>query len=285
MENLKIKWALADGRYIPSLGLGFWQVAPEEAERVVREGYEVGYRHFDTAIAYGNEAEIGAAIAKLPCERKEIFLTSKIPAEIKSYQGAKQAIAESLSRLGLDYIDLMLIHAPKPWMEMVDPSKTYRYEKENAEVFQALLEAQKEGKIKSVGVSNFNVHDIQSLIEKTGVTPAANQIPCYIGHVEGEVIAYCKEHRILVEGYSPLATGQLVAFPAIQELAKKKGVSVPQLCVRFVYQLGALPLPKTTHKEYMANDADIDFILTPEEMALLMNASFTRQRKSARKKD
>ena len=276
MENTKIKWTMADGRYIPSLGLGFWQVSKEDAARVVKEGYEVGYRHFDTAIAYDNETEIGEGLAALPCPREEIFVTSKIPAQIKSYEEAKKAIDESLDRLGLDYLDLMLIHAPKPWSEMRDTNKPYRYEKENAEVFKAMIEAQKEGKIKSIGVSNFTVSDLESLIEKTGVVPAVNQIPCYIGHIEEDVFAFCKERRILIEGYSPLATGQLVDLPAIKELAKKKGVTIPQLCIRFVYQLGALPLPKTTHKEYMESNAKIDFAFTPEEMKFLKGIAFTR---------
>jgi diketogulonate reductase-like aldo/keto reductase len=276
MKVLDEKWKLNDGNEIPALGLGFWQVKKEDASRVVKEGFEVGYTHFDTAIAYDNEAEMAPALSKLP--RESYYLTSKVPAQIKNAAEAKKAIEESLSRLGVDYLDLMLIHAPKPWSEMRDPDKPYRYEKENAEVFEVMKEAQKAGKIKSIGVSNFNVEDLKSIIEKTGVVPAVNQIPCYIGHIEEDVIAFCKEKGILVEGYSPLATGQLVNLEAMKELAEKKGVSIPQLCIRFVYQLGVLPLPKTTHKEFMEANKEIDFELSEEEMSFLKSISFTRRR-------
>lgn len=276
MKTLETVWNLGNGRAIPSLGLGFWQVSREDAERVVLDGFEVGYRHIDTAIAYGNEEEIGIALSRVSLPRESYFLTSKIPAQIKTYVEAKQAIEDSLTRLRTPYLDLMLIHAPKPWSEMRDPSKPYRYEKENLEVYRAMEEAYREGKIRSLGVSNFNVHDMENIIAHASVPLMANQIPCYIGNVDEEVIDFAKRNGILIEGYSPLATGQLVHHPDVQKIAEKYGATIPQICIRFVYQLGALPLPKTTHKEFMESNAKIDFEISPEDMAALRSISFKR---------
>lgn len=269
MKVIEEKWVLNDARQIPAMGVGFWQIKKEDAKRVVLEALELGYRHIDTAIAYDNEAEIGQALKETSLPREELFITSKIPAEVKSYEGAKQAIDDSLARLGLAYLDLMLIHAPKPWATMNIPF-TKRYEKENAEVYRAMLEAQAAGKIKSVGVSNFNKKDILNIIERLGVTPAVNQIRTHIGHIDKETIAFCKARNILIEAYSPIMTGRLKKNKKIQEVAGRYAVSVPQLCIRFDYQMGALPLPKTTHKEYLQQNKEIDFIILEEDMQALL---------------
>ncbi|MGN1262352.1 MAG: aldo/keto reductase family protein, partial [Candidatus Enteromonas sp.] len=157
-----------------------------------------------------------------------------------------------------------------------DPSKPYRYEKENLEVYRAMEEAYREGKIRSLGVSNFNVHDMENIIAHASVPLMVNQIPCYIGNVNEEVIGFAKRNGILIEGYSPLATGQLVHHPDVQKIAEKYGATIPQICIRFVYQLGALPLPKTTHKEFMESNAKIDFEISLEDMASLRSISFKR---------
>ena len=269
MSVMEEKLTLADGKQIPALGLGFWQVKKEVAERVAAEGLETGYTHLDTAVVYDNETEIGLALKKSGIARESLFITSKIPAEVKNYEKAKAVIDESLERLGLDYLDLMLIHAPRPWSQMFLPFGK-NYFKENVEVFRAMLEAQKEGKIKSVGVSNFKVKDLQNIIDNTGVAPAANQIRTHIGHVDTATIDFCKERGILVEAYSPIMTGRLKKNKKVCEMAEKYGVSVPQLCIRFDYQLGALPLPKTTHKEYMAINSQIDFEISSADMEELL---------------
>ena len=269
MKVIQEKWSLNSGEQIPAIGVGFWQIKKEDAKRVVLEALEAGYRHIDTAIAYENEEEIGQALKEAQIPREELFITSKIPAEVKSYEGAKKAIDESLERLGLDYLDLMLIHAPKPWATMAIPF-TKRYEKENVEVYKAMLEAQEVGKIKSVGVSNFNVKDILNITEHLNVTPSVNQIRTHIGHVDTATIKFCKAHNILVEAYSPIMTGRLKKNKKIQEVAGRYAVSVPQLCIRFDYQLGVLPLPKTTHKEYLAQNKEIDFTISEADMQALL---------------
>lgn len=248
---------------IPKLGLGFWQIEKSDAKRVFLEGYEVGYRHFDTAIIYGNESEIGDAIKELKPNREEIWLTSKIPAEIKSYKKAKKAIDESLKRLGVDYLDLMLIHAPKPWVFMFMPGP--RYHKGNREVWRAMVDAKKEGKIKNLGVSNFNVNDIKNITNYSNEPIYVNQILIHVGRVPKEVINYCQNNNILVEAYSPLGVGKLLKNEKIIEMAKKNNVSPAQLCIKYVDELGTIPLPRSRSKKHMENNFHFDFELSKED--------------------
>ena len=270
MAVLNERMTLADGKTIPALGMGFWQVPKSEAERVTVEGLEEGYTHIDTAIAYDNEAEIGKGLKAARIARESLFITSKVPAEVKSYEGAAKCIDESLGRLGIDYLDLMLIHAPKPWAQMHNPFLgRYRYEKENVEVFRAMMKAQEEGKIRSIGVSNFNVADLKNIIDNTGVIPAANQIRTHIGHADEKTIEFCKQNGILVEGYSPIMTGKLKSNRKVRAIAEKYGVSVAQICIRYDYQIGVLPLPKTTHREYLKQNKEVDFVIKDEDMEIL----------------
>ena len=252
---------------IQNIGLGFWQISKEDAKRVFIEGYEVGYRHFDTAIAYRNETEIGEAIKELGLKREDYWLTSKIPAEIKNYEGAKKAIDESLARLGVEYLDLMLIHAPKPWALMFLPGP--RFHKGNLEVWRALTEAKKEGKIKNIGVSNFTVKDIQN-IEKNSDEPIyANQIRIHVGHVPSKVIEYCHKQGILVEAYSPLEVGRLLNNKIVDEIAQKNNVSPAQLCIKYAECFGTVPLPRSRSKAHMKENFEFQFDLSQEDKAIL----------------
>ena len=252
---------------IPSPGLGFWQISKEDAKRVFIEGYEVGYRHFDTAIAYQNESEIGAAIKELGLQREDYWLTSKIPAEIKNYEEAKKAIDGSLSRLGVEYLDLMLIHAPKPWKYMLLPGP--RYHKGNLEVWRALEEAKQAGKIKNIGVSNFNVNDIKNILGQANEPIYANQIRIPVGHVPSKVIDFCREKGILVEAYSPLGVGRLLKNETIQKIAKKNAVSPACVCIQFRDTLGTIPLPRSRSKAHMKDNFEYGFELSQEDLAAL----------------
>lgn len=254
---------------MPKIGLGFWQIDKADAKRVFLEGYEVGYRHFDTAIAYQNESEIGEAIKELKPNREDIWITSKIPAEIKNYEDAKKAIDESLARLGVDYLDLMLIHAPKPWALMFLPGP--RFHKGNKEVWKAMVEAKKAGKIKNIGVSNFNVNDIKNIAEDSDEPIYANQILIHVGKVPTEIIDYCHENGILVEAYSPLGIGKLLKNETIIEMAKKNNVSPAQLCIKYVDMLNTIPLPRSRSKDHMANNFNFDFDLPKEDKEILDN--------------
>ncbi len=252
---------------ITNPGLGFWQIAKEDAKRVFIEGYEIGYRHFDTAIAYRNESEIGEAIKELSLKREEIWITSKIPAEIKNYKDAKKAIDESLERLGVDYLDLMLIHAPKPWALMLLPGP--RFHKGNLEVWRAMTEAKKEGKIKNIGVSNFTVKDIKNIEEHSSEPIFANQIRIHVGHVPQEVIDYCHGKNILVEAYSPLGVGRLLGNETVGEIAKKYNVSPAKVCIKYADMLGTVPLPRSRSKDHMKDNFEFDFELTQEDKTKL----------------
>lgn len=201
-------FTLYNGVEIPRLGFGTWLVHNDVAPEVVKNAINVGYIHIDSAQAYGNEAGIKEAIQNSLFKREDLFITSKVQAEIKSYEQAKQSIEESLERLGTDYIDLMLIHCPTPWREY-QLTGGYRYEKENLEVWKALSEAYKAGKIRSIGVSNFNIDDIKNIINHSDIKPMVNQIPIHLGNVWKELIDYCRANQIAVESYSPLAHARL----------------------------------------------------------------------------
>ena len=171
--------------------------------------------------------------------------------------------------LQTDYIDLMLIHAPRPWDEMNDDCRK-TYHEENAEVWRALEEEYEAKKFRAIGVSNFSVDDLKNLMARGKIKPMVNQISCFIGRTPLEVLNFCKENDIVVEAYSPIATGALLKNTGIGEMAKKYGVSIPRLCIKYVLQLGTVALPKTTHKEYMEENAKLDFQISQSDMENLM---------------
>lgn len=271
--EIERKIKLSSGYEIPVLALGTWQTPDDTASRVVQEAIEVGYRHIDTAIAYGNEVGVGEGIKRSGISRENLFVTSKIPAEVKNYEDAKKCIDESLERLGLDYLDLMLIHAPKPWAVMWLPI-TKNYDKGNLEVWKALIEARDAGKIKSIGVSNFKIKDIENLINNTSEVPVVNQILLHIGKVDKDLIEYCKSKNIEIEAYSPMGTGRLIKNAKIKEVADKYNVTVPQLCIKYTLDLGTISLPKTTHKEFMIQNKNVDFEISAEDKDLLDKMKF-----------
>ena len=228
-------YVLSNDVQIPKLALGTWQISNEEVVPAVKAALKMGYRHIDTAAAYDNEQGVGKALQESGLDRKEVFLTTKVPAEIKTYEGAKNSIEASLKNLGTDYVDLMLIHAPRPWSDMYSGTiKTYN--EENAAVWKALEQAYHEGKCRAIGVSNFEISDIQNLLERGQMMPQANQIRIHIGHVPQEVMDFCKTNHILVEAYSPNATGRLIHNPTVMEMAAKYNVAAPQLAIRFDLQ-------------------------------------------------
>lgn len=228
----------------------------------------MGYRHIDTAAAYQNEAGVGQALRESGVGRENIFVTTKIPAEVKTYEGAKSAIETSLSNLGMEYIDLMLIHAPKPWPELFAGSDKTYFE-QNLAVWKAMEEAYTAGKLRAIGVSNFEAADIQNLLDHGTVKPMANQIRVHVGHTPTDTIEYCRNKNILVMAFSPNATGKLLNHPTVVEMAANYKVFVPQLCIRYDLQLGLLPLPKTKHEEYMKQNADVNFEISAQDMDIL----------------
>lgn len=262
-------YTLSNGVKIPKLGLGTWFIDDDKVADAVKDAVDLGYRLIDTAQAYGNERGVGEGVRNCGLKREEIFVGSKVAAEHKTYEEAKAGIEETLEKMGLDYLDLMIIHSPQPWVEVNQSDN--RYVEGNREAWRALEEAYNEGKIKAIGVSNFQIEDLESLMETATVKPMVNQILCHISNTPLELIDYCQKHDITVEAYSPIAHGEILDQSEIKVIADKYGVTVPQLCVRYTVQLGTVSLPKTANKDHMKTNADIDFEISAEDMEILKN--------------
>ena len=264
---LQETYKLENGVTIPKLGLGTWCIDNDKAAQAVRTAVALGYRLIDTAQAYKNEQGVGEGIRSCGVPREELFVASKVAAELKTYEAAAASIEETLEKMGLDYLDQMIIHAPQPWSEFRD---TKRYFAENKAVWRALEDAQAAGKVRVIGVSNFLQDDLENLLSDCRVQPMVNQILLHISNTDQELLNFCKEQHIQVEAYSPIAHGEALKNPVIAQMAKKYGVSAAQLCVRYVLQLGTVALPKTADPQHMAENAAVDFVLTPEDMAALL---------------
>jgi len=263
---LKENYTLSNGVEIPKLGLGTWFISDDDAPRAVKDAVGVGYRHIDTAQAYQNERGVGEGVRSCGVKREELFVTTKLAAEVKSYDEAVASIEGSLQTLGLDYIDMMIIHSPKPWMKFHGDDHFFEG---NREAWKALEEAYEAGKIKAIGVSNFEKEDIDNLLGSAKVKPMVNQILAHISNTPGDLIQYCRENNILVEAYSPIGHGELLKNQELKNMAEKYGVTVPQLSIRYTLQLGLLPLPKTANTEHMKDNAAVDFAISEEDMETL----------------
>ena len=256
---------LHNGVKIPAIGFGTWQVKDgDEAYESTLWALEAGYRHIDTAHAYGNEASVGKALRECGIAREEIFVTTKLPSHIKTFEGAKEHFYESLNSLGLEYLDLYLIHAPWPWSNIGEDCT-----EGNIEAWSAMIDLYNEGKIRAIGVSNFAVKDIEAIVNATGVKPTVNQIRYFIGNRQDAITDYCQANGILIEAYSPLATGEIANHEKLADTAKKYGVSIAQLCIRYCIEKNTLPLPKSVHKERIAANIDLDFHIEKEDMDYL----------------
>lgn len=265
---LQENFTLQNGVTIPKLGLGTWFIDNQNVVEAVKEAVKLGYRHIDTAQAYQNEEGVGQGIKACGVSRSELFITTKLAAEIKSYDEAIAAIDGSLAAMDLEYIDLMIIHSPKPWANFLENDA---YEKGNLEAWRALEDAYKAGKLKAIGVSNFEIADLQNLLDHGSIKPMVNQILAHISKMPIELITFCKEQDILVEAYSPIGHGELFKNEAVKTMAECYGVSIPQLAIRFCLQEVLLPLPKTANPAHMQNNADLDFEISSEDMKTLLN--------------
>lgn len=265
---LQETYTLSNGVEIPKLGLGTWMITGDCATQAVKEAIKLGYRHIDTAQAYGNEAEVATGIKSSGLPRNEIFLTTKLAAEHKTYNDAKDAINKSLQLMNLDYIDLMIIHSPQPWNVF---GGNNRFEQGNNDAWRALEDAYKEGKIRAIGLSNFNQKDIKNILASCTIKPMINQVLAHISNIPLDLIEFSQNQRLLVEAYSPVGHGELFKNQKILEMAEKYGVSLPQLCIRYDLQLGLLPLPKTANVDHMKNNAELDFIISESDMNILKN--------------
>lgn len=259
---------LPGGRGIPRLAFGTWQIPDDVAARAVEDALSVGYRHIDTAWSYHNERGVGEGIRKSGFPRDRIFLTTKAPSNDMDHDLAAHHIDESIDALGVDYVDLLLIHGPRPWPHTPE-CLAANYDRENLEEWRAVCEAKAEGKARTIGVSNFDIHDLENLFDHSDVRPAVNQIAFHIGWDQGELLDFCHEVGILVEAYSPIATGRLLQNGVVEAMARSYRVTVPQLCIRYDLQRVDVVLAKSTHREYMATNAELDFSISEDDMRRL----------------
>lgn len=260
-------YILTDGTRIPKLGLGTWFIDDDKAAQAVREAVKLGYRLIDTAQAYGNERGVGEGVRTCGIPREQLFVASKVAAENKTYESAMASIDETLEKMGLDYLDQMIIHSPQPWAEF---RVEKRYFEENKQVWRALEDAQAAGKVKVIGVSNFLQDDLENILADCRVKPMVNQILLHISNTNSELLTFCEQQGIQVEAYSPIAHGEALKNPAIVEMAQKYHVSVAQLCIRYVIQLGTVALPKTADPAHMADNASVDFEISAQDMQQLV---------------
>lgn len=262
--------ALSNGIVVPQLALGTWFIDDDKTAEAVREALKIGYRHVDTAQAYANERGVGEGVRTAGIPREELFVTTKVAAEHKDYESAARSIDESLAAMGLDYLDMMIIHSPQPWVEVNQSDD--RYFEGNLEAWRALTDAYKAGKIRAIGVSNFQKEDIDNIWDNAEVKPMVNQVLCHISNTPLDLIDYCQSKGIVMEAYSPVAHGEALKNPKIAEMAAKYGVTIPQLCIRYDLQLGMITLPKTANPEHMKSNADVDFEISSEDMEALKHA-------------
>ena len=246
-----------DGRTIPQLGYGVWQVEDEVAEKVVGTALQIGYRHVDTAAIYGNEAGVGRAIATSDVAREDIFLTTKLWNSDQGYENAFEAFDASLKKLGTDYVDLYLIHWAKPLQGLYLDS------------WRALIELQKQGKVRSIGVSNFPEEQLREIIEETGVVPAIHQIELHPYFSQEALRAVHAEYGIVTEAWSPLGNGSdLLQNPVLAEIAERHGATPAQVVLAWHLAKGTVAIPKSvTPSRIEENLASVNVTLTAEDIA------------------
>ena len=264
---------LKDGIEIPDIGFGTWNIPyGEDCEKAVFEAIKAGYRHIDTAGAYGNERSVGLGVKAALSEgliekRSDIFITSKLWNTNRSYNKAFRGFDKSMRNLDLDYIDLYLIHWPANKVRYKNPSEV------NAVTWQALEELYEEGRAKSIGVSNFLPHHIEELKKSAKVLPMVNQIELHVGYMQEDVVEYNNNNGIITEGYSPLGTGALLENEILWEMAKKYQTTASAICISFLRKRGIIPLPKTTSPDRMSENLRL-IRIDEEDMEILNKLPF-----------
>jgi 2,5-diketo-D-gluconate reductase A len=250
--------ALNDGNRIPQLGFGVFQVPPEDTAIAVEQALSTGYRLIDTAAAYGNEASVGDALARSDLDREELFVTTKLWNDNQGRDRARRAFEQSLERLGLEYVDLYLIHWPAPGQGLY------------TETWETLTEFARDGRARSIGVSNFLVEHLERIIDATGTGPAVNQIELHPALQQAELREFDARHGIVTEAWSPLGKGRLLSDPVIGEIADASGRTPAQVVLRWHIQLGNVVIPKSvTPSRIEENFHVFDFELDAEQMTAI----------------
>ena len=263
-DNLK----LSNGVFVPVLGFGTWQIKEgEEAYASTLAALAAGYRHIDTAAAYRNETSIGRAIKDSGIPRNQLFITTKLESHLKDYKQTFVEFEQSRQRLGLDYIDLYLIHAPWPWSEwQTNPD----YSQGNIAAWKAMEELYEAKKVRSIGVSNFEISHLEKLFQGIHLLPHVNQIPLWIGRPQKALRAFCSEKEIAIEAYSPLATGRIFKLDLLHTLAKKYKKTPAQIAIRFTVDLGTITLPKSTNPSRIIENGELNFKLERDDLLALL---------------
>ncbi len=251
------KQKLSNGVEIPQIGLGLWKnVLPNVVNKSVKSALDAGYTHFDSAQIYLNEGFLGKALAKSGTKREEVFITTKVWNGNQPDGKLQKSILKSLKKLDTDYIDLLLLHFPVT--------------KTRARAWELLEEAYEKKQARAIGVSNYTVRHLEELLKTCKVKPMVNQVELHVFLQQPELLAYCKENGIVVEAYSPIAHGNGLDDPALVEIAKKHSKSTAQIMIRWCIEVGAVPLPKSTHEERIKQNIDVfDFKLDSSDMKKL----------------
>lgn len=259
---------LSNGVKMPNLAFGTFKVNEGDDVQIILDAINVGYRHFDTAAFYNTEEALGKAIKKSGIPREEFFITTKVWKTCMGYEGAKKSFEESLEKLDMDYVDLLLIHWPRP-------DEKSDWKKLDIETWKAFEEIYKEGRAKAIGVSNFLNHHMQNILDICEVVPMVNQIEFHPGYIQKDVVDFDKEHGIVVEAWSPLGRERVFKDELLNKLAEKYGKSVAQICLAFAIQMDVVPLPKSSSVERMKQNMDIDFELEEEDFEKIVNMEET----------
>lgn len=260
---------LSNGVKMPNLAFGTFKVNEGDDVQVILDAIEAGYRHFDTAAFYNTEEALGKAIKKSGIPREEFFVTTKVWKTYMGYEGAKKSFEESLEKLDMDYVDLLLIHWPRP-------DEKSDWKKLDIETWKAFEETYKEGKAKAIGVSNFLNHHMQNILDNCKIVPMVNQIEFHPGYTQKDVVDFDKEHGIVVEAWSPLGRERVFKDELLNKLAEKYGKSVAQICLAFALQMDVVPLPKSSSIERMKQNMDIlGFELEKEDFEKILNMEET----------
>lgn len=263
MNSIKDTYTLHNGVTMPCVGFGTWQLAEgDDAYNAVRGAIEYGYRHIDTAAAYQNEVSVGKAVRECGVDRGELFVTTKLWNSDHGYDATLRAFDQSITKLGLEYVDLYLIHWPVPVGHKHD------YKELNSGSWKAFEELYRAGRIKAIGVSNFLIHHLNELMEACEIKPMVNQIELHPEYTQEELALFCKNNNILIEAWSPLMQGRIFKLPLLRELSEKYGKSVSQVALRWYIQKGVVPLPKASGAEHIKQNGDLfGFSLSDEDIA------------------
>ena len=262
MKNMYDCYTLNNGVKNPCLGYGTYKAADGKSADIIQMAIEAGYRYFDTASFYGTEEYLAEAIRRSGVPREEFFITSKAWKTQMGYENVKEAFRQSLEALKTDYLDLYLIHWPRPDLERAD------WKELDARVWDCLQELYQQGKVRAIGTSNFLPHHLMNLAARGGLLPMINQLEYHPGYLQSAAVQYCRENHIQVSAWSPLGRRRLMDDPLLSEIAAAHQVTVPQVCLRFALQNGVLPLPKSSSPKRMRENLDLfRFSLSQEEMS------------------